>query len=130
MADANLSGELKELNSVAKQILDHLQGKEESEAANPEQKQRKQAEAELKKLNAQVSDTADSFINVGKQFFSIVEAGAKLAGTLGQTVTQGIRQEFVNRATITSQMLTTDRDRIISGEQLVSSTNRHVCKCW
>jgi len=121
MADANLSGELKELNSVAKQILDHLQGKEESEAANPEQKQRKQAEAELKKLNAQVSDTADSFINVGKQFFSIVEAGAKLAGTLGQTVTQGIRQEFVNRATITSQMLTTDRDRIISGEQLVSA---------
>lgn len=121
MADANLSGELKELNSIAKQILDHLQGKEESEADNPEQKQRKQAEAELKKLNTQINDTADSFINVGKQFFDIAAAGARLAGTLGQTVTQGIRQEFANRMAVVSQIINTDADRIVSSEQLTSA---------
>ncbi len=121
MADANLSGELKELNSIAKQILEHLKGQEEPEADNPEQKQRKESAAELEKLNTQINNTADSFINVGKQFFDIAAAGARLAGTLGQTVTQGIRQEFANRMAVVSQIINTDADRIVSSEQLASA---------
>jgi len=121
MADANVAGELQNLNSIAKQILDHLQGKEESKSDDPEEKQRKKAEVELKKLNAEINDTADSFINVGKQFFNIAAAGARLAGTLGQTVTQGIRQEFANRMAVLSQIINTDADRIVSSEQVTSA---------
>ena len=60
-------------------------------------------------------------MNVGKEFFSIAAAGAKLANSLGQTVTQGIRQEFSNRMTVVSQILNTDADRIVSSEQLISA---------
>lgn len=121
MADS-IEIELAKLNSIAQQILESLTGgKDPKKAANEQDVQNKKNLAAQKKLTAEVNATADSFINLGKEFFSIVAAGAKLANSFGQTVTQGIRQEFRNRTAITAQLFTADRDRIISNEQLVSA---------
>ena len=122
MADDKAAIELKELNSIAQQILGYLKDKSaKGKKGATKEDIDKKAEDAQKELTGAVDATADSFVALGKEFFSIAAAGAQLASTLGQTVTQGIRQEFRNRNTIAAQIFTTDRDRIISSEQLVSA---------
>lgn len=111
MADQNIEMELAKLTSIAQQILESIAG-----TGDP----KKAADGE-RKLTAQVNTAASAVMKVGKEFFSIADAGAKLANSLGQTVTQGVRQEFSNRRTVVSQILNTDADRIVSSEQLTSA---------
>lgn len=115
MADQNIEMELAKLTSIAQQILESIAGTgDPKKAADGEEKQRR-------KLTAQVNTAASAVMKVGKEFFSIADAGAKLANSLGQTVTQGVRQEFSNRRTVVSQILNTDANRIVSSEQLTSA---------
>lgn len=111
MADQNIEMELAKLTSIAQQILESIAG-----TGDP----KKAADGE-RKLTAQVNTAASAVMKVGKEFFSIADAGAKLANSLGQTVTQGVRQEFSNRRTVVSQILNTDANRIVSSEQLTSA---------
>jgi hypothetical protein len=122
MADQNIEMELAKLTSIAQQILESIAGTgDPKKAADGEEKQRTKNIDGQRRLTAQVNTTADAVMNVGKEFFSIAAAGAKLANSLGQTVTQGIRQEFSNRMTVVSQILNADADRIVSSEQLISA---------
>lgn len=122
MADQNIEMELAKLTSIAQKILESIAGTgDPKKAADGEEKQRTKNIDGQRKLTAQVNTAASAVMNVGKEFFSIADAGAKLANSLGQTVTQGIRQEFSNRMTVVSQILNTDADRIVSSEQLTSA---------
>ena len=122
MADDKVELELKELNSVAQQILGYLKTKSaKGKKGDTQEDIDKKAGEAQKELTGLVDQTADSFVALGRQFFSIADAGARLANSLGQTVTQGIRQEFRNRNVLVSQIFTADRDRIVSSEQLVSA---------
>lgn len=121
MAEEDIVDSIDGLKSVAEQILEQLK---KPAGGTPKEKQAntdKQLERSKDKLRLQVDRTADAFINLGKEFTSIISAGAQLANTLGVTVTQGIRQEFLNRNAIVSQIFTTDKDRIVSAEQLTAA---------
>jgi len=122
MADDKVALELKELNSIAQEILGYLKTKSaKGKKGDTKEDIDRKAEEAQKELTGAVDKTADSFIALGKEFFSIAAAGAKLANALGQTVTQGIRQEFTNRNVLAAQIFTADRDRIVSSEQLISA---------
>lgn len=124
----DLEGELQELTSIAQQILEHLTGTAAGEGAegkgsgkDDEELARKKNAAAIARNTALVNQTSDAFIRAGKELFSIVAAGAKLASTLGQTVTQGIQQEFQNRTAVAKQIFTADKDRILTMEQVTSA---------
>lgn len=122
MADQNIEMELAKLTSIAQQILESIAGTgDPKKAADGEERQRTKNIDGQRKLTAQVNTAASAVMKVGKEFFSIADAGAKLANSLGQTVTQGVRQEFSNRMTVVSQILNTDANRIVSSEQLTSA---------
>lgn len=124
----DLDGELQELTSIAQQILEHLTGTAAGDGAggkgsgkDDEELARKKNAAAIARNTALVNQTSDAFIRAGKELFSIVAAGAKLASTLGQTVTQGIQQEFQNRTAVAKQIFTADKDRILTMEQVTSA---------
>jgi len=131
MADENLGGAVTELNSIAQTLKDLVAkmpdssggGKAGGKTANEKKKEKAdkdRIEAEGLVVNA-VKQAGQSLIGFGKSINDIAAAGARLANSLGQTVTGGIDQEFRNRNTILKQIFVKNKDSIVAMDQIISA---------
>lgn len=90
----------------------------ESAAASKAEAEEKKKQSEIKAANKQM---ADAIIDVAKEVGRVAQAGAKLSGTLGVSLSRGIALEMDNRNAITKQIFTIEANRMMTMEQMASA---------
>lgn len=100
--------------------------KERADADKKQQKEEKEANKAKAEATGAFKKVAAAGQDVAREFMSIANAGAKLASTLGTSLTRGTELELKNRLSLVSQLFKVGVDQMATMEQIVAAEKTFV----